>query len=125
MKIKMTVPLVEMDGDEMTRIIWKQIKDILLIPFVDLKTEYFDLSLVNRNATDDTVTTDSAKRTIELGVAVKCATITPNAQRMEEYDLKNKRLVGNFPQAFSHVSLIDSAYGFSRVESPAEHRQRS
>ena len=87
-KIQMKMPLVEMDGDEMTRIIWKQIKDILLIPFVDLKTEYFDLSLVNRNATDDTVTTDSAKRTIELGVAVKCATITPNAQRMEEYDLK-------------------------------------
>jgi len=87
-KIQMKTPLVEMDGDEMTRIIWKQIKDILLIPFIDLKTEYFDLSLVNRNETEDKVTTDSAKRTIELGVAVKCATITPNAQRMEEYDLK-------------------------------------
>ena len=87
-KIKMTTPLVEMDGDEMTRIIWKQIKDIAILPFVDLKTEYFDLGLVNRNATDDQVTIDSANRTKELGVAVKCATITPNAQRMEEYDLK-------------------------------------
>ena len=82
-KIQMKTPLVEMDGDEMTRIIWKQIKDILLIPFVDLKTEYYDLSLVNRDATDDQVTIDSANRTKELGVAVKCATITPNAQRME------------------------------------------
>ena len=87
-KIKMTTPLVEMDGDEMTRIIWKQTKDIVILPFVDLKTEYFDLGLVNRNATDDQVTIDSANRTKELGVAVKCATITPNAQRMEEYDLK-------------------------------------
>jgi len=87
-KIQMKTPLVEMDGDEMTRIIWKQIKDILLIPFVDLKTEYFDLSLVNRDATNDQVTVDSANRTRELGVAVKCATITPNAQRMEEYSLK-------------------------------------
>ena len=84
----MTTPLVEMDGDEMTRIIWKQIKDIVILPFVDLKTEYFDLGLVNRNATDDQVTIDSANRTKELGVAVKCATITPNAQRMTEYDLK-------------------------------------
>jgi len=87
-KIQMKTPLVEMDGDEMTRIIWKQIKDILLIPFVDLKTEYFDLSLVNRDATNDQVTIASANRTRELGVAVKCATITPNAQRMEEYSLK-------------------------------------
>ncbi len=87
-KIKMTTPIVEMDGDEMTRIIWKQIKDIVLLPFVDLKTEYYDLGLVNRNATDDQVTIDSANRTKELGVAVKCATITPNAQRMTEYDLK-------------------------------------
>ncbi|MEI8199292.1 MAG: NADP-dependent isocitrate dehydrogenase [Eubacteriales bacterium] len=87
-KIQMKTPLVEMDGDEMTRIIWKQIKDILLIPFVDLKTEYFDLSLVNRDATNDQITVASANRTRELGVAVKCATITPNAQRMEEYSLK-------------------------------------
>jgi len=87
-RIQMKTPLVEMDGDEMTRIIWKQIKDILLIPFIDLKTEYFDLSLVNRDATNDQVTVASANRTRELGVAVKCATITPNAQRMEEYSLK-------------------------------------
>ena len=87
-RIQMNTPLVEMDGDEMTRIIWKQIKDILLTPFLDLKTEYFDLSLVNRDATNDQVTIDSANRTRELGVAVKCATITPNAQRMEEYTLK-------------------------------------
>lgn len=86
-KIKMTTPLVEMDGDEMTRIIWKQIKDIVILPFVDLKTEYFDLGLINRNETDDQVTIDSANRTKELGVAVKCATITPNAQRMTEYNL--------------------------------------
>jgi len=84
----MTTPIVEMDGDEMTRIIWKQIKDIVLLPFVDLKTEYYDLGLVNRNATDDQITIDSANRTKELGVAVKCATITPNAQRMTEYELK-------------------------------------
>lgn len=84
----MKTPLVEMDGDEMTRIIWKQIKDILLLPFIDLKTEYYDLSLVNRDATEDQVTIDSAHRTQELGVAVKCATITPNSQRMEEYKLK-------------------------------------
>jgi len=87
-KIQMKTPLVEMDGDEMTRVIWKQIKDILLTPFIDLKTEYYDLSLINRDATNDQVTVDSANRTRELGVAVKCATITPNAQRMEEYKLK-------------------------------------
>lgn len=87
-KIQMKIPLVEMDGDEMTRVIWQQIKDILLTPFIDLKTEYYDLSLVNRDETDDKVTIDAANRTRELGVAVKCATITPNAQRMEEYTLK-------------------------------------
>ncbi|NLT12277.1 MAG: NADP-dependent isocitrate dehydrogenase [Clostridiaceae bacterium] len=87
-KIKMTTPLVEMDGDEMTRIIWQQIKDIVLTPFIDLKTEYYDLSLVHRDETNDKVTIDSAIRTQELGVAVKCATITPNAQRVEEYSLK-------------------------------------
>ena len=84
----MKTPLVEMDGDEMTRVIWKQIKDIIITPFVDLKTEYYDLGLVNRDATNDQVTIDSANRTKELGVAVKCATITPNAQRMTEYNLK-------------------------------------
>jgi isocitrate dehydrogenase len=87
-KIKMTTPLVEMDGDEMTRILWKWIKDELLLPFVDLKTEYYDLGLEYRNATDDKVTTESAEATKKYGVAVKCATITPNAARMTEYDLK-------------------------------------
>ena len=87
-KIKMTTPLVEMDGDEMTRILWKMIKDELLLPFVDLKTEYYDLGLEHRNATNDQVTIDSAEATKKYGVAVKCATITPNAARMEEYDLK-------------------------------------
>ena len=86
-KIAMKTPLVEMDGDEMTRVVWKQIKDIVILPFVDLKTEYFDLGLPNRDATNDQVTIDSANRTKELGVAVKCATITPNAQRMTEYNL--------------------------------------
>ena len=87
-KIPMTTPLVEMDGDEMTRIVWTMIKDILLIPYVELKTEYYDLGLVHRNETDDKVTYDSAYATKKYGVAVKCATITPNAQRVEEYDLK-------------------------------------
>lgn len=87
-KIKMVTPLVEMDGDEMTRIIWKMIKDILLTPYVDLNTEYYDLGLVHRNDTDDKVTFDSAEATKKYGVAVKCATITPNAARMPEYNLK-------------------------------------
>ncbi len=87
-KIQMTTPLVEMDGDEMTRIIWKYIKDELIIPFVDLKTEYYDLGLENRNATNDQVTVDSANATMKYGVAVKCATITPNAARVKEYNLK-------------------------------------
>ena len=87
-KIQMKTPLVEMDGDEMTRIIWKMIKDILITPYVDLKTEYYDLGLVHRNETNDQVTFDSAEATKKYGVAVKCATITPNAARMTEYDLK-------------------------------------
>ena len=87
-KIKMTTPLVEMDGDEMTRILWKMIKDELLLPFIDLKTEYYDLGLEYRNETNDQVTIDSAKATQKYGVAVKCATITPNAARMTEYNLK-------------------------------------
>ncbi len=87
-KIKMITPLVEMDGDEMTRIIWKLIKEILIEPFVELKTEYYDLGLKNRDLTDDKVTIDSALATLKYGVAVKCATITPNAQRVEEYSLK-------------------------------------
>ena len=87
-KIPMTTPLVEMDGDEMTRILWKMIKDELLIPFVDLKTEYYDLGLEYRNETNDQVTIDSANATKKYGVAVKCATITPNAARVKEYNLK-------------------------------------
>jgi isocitrate dehydrogenase len=87
-KIKMTTPLVEMDGDEMTRILWKMIKDELLLPYVELKTEYYDLGLEHRNETDDQVTIDSAEATKKYGVAVKCATITPNAARMDEYHLK-------------------------------------
>lgn len=87
-KIKMTTPLVEMDGDEMTRILWQMIKDELLLPFIDLKTEYYDLGLKYRNETNDQVTIDSANATLKYGVAVKCATITPNAARMTEYDLK-------------------------------------
>lgn len=87
-KIKMTTPLVEMDGDEMTRILWKMIKDTLLLPYIDLKTEYYDLGLKKRNATNDQVTIDSANATKKYGVAVKCATITPNAARMTEYNLK-------------------------------------
>ena len=87
-KIQMTTPLVEMDGDEMTRIIWQIIKDELICPFVDLKTEYYDLGLKKRDETDDQVTVDAAEATRRLGVAVKCATITPNAARVEEYGLK-------------------------------------
>ncbi len=87
-KIKMITPLVEMDGDEMTRILWQMIKEELILPYVDLKSEYYDLGLENRNATDDQVTIDSANATLKYGVAVKCATITPNAARMSEYKLK-------------------------------------
>ena len=87
-KIQMKTPLVEMDGDEMTRIIWKMIKDILLTPYIDLKCEYYDLGLEYRNETNDKVTFDSAEATKKYGVAVKCATITPNAARMDEYNLK-------------------------------------
>ena len=86
-KIQMATPLVEMDGDEMTRILWKMIKDELILPFVDLKTEYYDLGLPHRDETNDQVTIDSAKAAMKYGVAVKCATITPNAQRMDEYKL--------------------------------------
>ena len=87
-KIQMTTPLVEMDGDEMTRILWKMIKDILILPYVDLKTEYYDLGMEYRDQTDDQVTIDSALATKKYGVAVKCATITPNAARVKEYNLK-------------------------------------
>ena len=87
-KIKMTNPIVEMDGDEMTRILWKMIKEELLLPYIDLKTEYYDLGLEHRNETNDQVTIDSAMATKKYKVAVKCATITPNAARMTEYNLK-------------------------------------
>jgi len=87
-KIKMTIPLVEMDGDEMTRVIWKMIKEILIEPYVELKSEYYDLGLEKRNETNDQITIDSANATKKHGVAVKCATITPNAERMKEYTLK-------------------------------------
>ena len=87
-KIAMTTPLVEMDGDEMTRVLWADIKEMLLLPFIDLKTEYYDLGLPNRDKTGDQVTIDSANATKKYGVAVKCATITPNAQRVEEYNLR-------------------------------------
>ena len=84
-KIQMTTPIVEMDGDEMTRVLWAMIKEKLILPFVDLKTEYYDLGLLNRNATEDRITVEAAEATKKYGVAVKCATITPNKQRMEEY----------------------------------------
>ncbi len=87
-KIKMTTPLVEMDGDEMTRVLWKMIKEHLILPYIDLKSEYYDLGLEHRNETDDKVTIESAEATKKYGVAVKCATITPNSARMEEYSLK-------------------------------------
>ncbi len=87
-KIQMTTPIVEMDGDEMTRILWNEIKEELLSPYIDLKTEYYDLGLEHRNETEDKVTVESAKATLKYGVAVKCATITPNAARMKEYSLK-------------------------------------
>ena len=87
-KIQMKTPLVEMDGDEMTRVLWQMIKDELLVPFIDLKTEYYDLGLEKRDETDDQITADSAEATLKYGVAVKCATITPNPARVEEYHLK-------------------------------------
>ena len=87
-KIQMKTPLVEMDGDEMTRIIWQILKDELITPFIDLKSEYYDLGLKHRDETNDQVTVDSAEATKKYGVAVKCATITPNAARMDEYNLK-------------------------------------
>ena len=106
-KIRMITPLVELDGDEMTRIIWQQIKDILLLPFVDLKTEYYDLGLPNRDKTDDQVTVDSAEATKKYGVAVKCATITPNAARMEEYKL---RRLYKSPNATIRASLDGTVF---------------
>src|SRR5450756_2357946 len=89
-KIAMTTPIVEMNGDEMTRVLWAWVKDKLLTPYVDLKTEYYDLGLKHRDDTDDKVTMDAAEATKRLGVAVKCATITPNAERVKEYTLKTQ-----------------------------------
>ena len=91
-KIQMTTPIVEMDGDEMTRILWRMIKDDLLLPYIDLKTDYYDLGLEHRNETDDQVTVDSANATKKYKVAVKCATITPNAARVKEYELRCGRV---------------------------------
>ena len=106
-KIKMTTPLVEMDGDEMTRILWKMIKDELLLPFIDLKTEYYDLGLEYRNETNDQVTIDSAEATKKYGVAVKCATITPNAARMTEYNLKG---MGKSPNGTIRAALDGTVF---------------
>ena len=103
-KIQMKTPLVEMDGDEMTRIIWQDIKDILLTPYIDLKTEYYDLGLVHRNETDDQVTVDSANAAKKYGVAVKCATITPNAARMPD---TTSRKCGNPLTALSGLFLTE------------------
>ena len=105
-KIKMTTPLVEMDGDEMTRVLWKLIKEELLLPYVDLNTEYYDLGLVHRNETNDQVTVDSAEATKKYGVAVKCATITPNAAAQRHADAGRKLLLrkpgGYRPGAVRH-----------------------
>ena len=107
MKIQMKTPLVEMDGDEMTRILWRMIKDELILPFVDLKTEYYDLGLPERERTHDRVTLESAEATKKYGVAVKCATITPNKQRVEEYGLSEMWKSPNGTiRAYLDLSLI-------------------
>ena len=111
-KIKMTTPLVEMDGDEMTRILWRTIKDELILPFVDLKTEYYDLGLPNRDATGDQVTMDAALANKKYGVSVKCATITPNAQRMDEYKLHEMWKSPNGTiRAKKPITIARHAYG--------------
>ena len=112
-KIKMTTPLVEMDGDEMTRVLWKLIKEELLLPYVDLNTEYYDLGLVHRNETNDQVTVDSAEATKKYGVAVKCATITPNAARVKEYNLKEmyKSPNGTIRAMKKPITIARHAYG--------------
>ena len=107
-RIKMTTPIVEMDGDEMTRILWKMIKERLILPYVDLKTEYYDLGLVHRDETRDQVTIDAAEATKKYGVAVKCATITPNAQRMEEYHLHEMWKSPNDPRAARRNGVSDA-----------------
>ena len=115
-KIAMKTPLVEMDGDEMTRIIWKMIKDELICPYVDLKTEYYDLGLENREATHDQVTVDSAEATKRLGVAVKCATITPNAARMDEYHLSQ---MWKSPNGTIRAILDGTVYKNTELRIPA------
>ena len=105
-KIQMKTPLVEMDGDEMTRIIWQYIKDELIYPYVDLKSEYFDLGLKHRDETGDQVTIDSANAALKYGVAVKCATITPNDARVKEYDLKEMYKSPNGIIRGHHSSLL-------------------
>ena len=118
-KIEMKTPLVEMDGDEMTRVIWQMLKDKLILPFVDLKTEYYDLGLKKRNETNDQITVDSAEATKKYGVAVKCATITPNAARMDEYDLKEmfrapilvKGITPYIPTWTKPICIARHAYG--------------
>ena len=117
-KIKMKTPLVEMDGDEMTRVIWRMIKDILILPYIDLKTEYYDLGLVHRNETDDKVTIESAEATKKYGVAVKCATITPNAARME----RCSRYSFYHSYHFHHSSRADNIRPFSLQMRSAQDR---
>ena len=121
-KIPMKTPLVEMDGDEMTRVIWKMIKDILLTPYVDLKTEYYDLGLEHREATKDQVTIDSAEATKKYGVAVKCATITPNAARVKEYNLTEmwKSPNGTIRAILDGVPHADFAEGHHTVHSDVD-----
>ena len=116
-KIPMKTPLVEMDGDEMTRVIWKMIKDILLTPYVDLKTEYYALGLEHREATKDQVTIDSAEATKKYGVAVKCATITPNAARVKEYNLTE---MWKSPNGTIRAILDDFAEGHHAVHSDVD-----
>ena len=117
-KIQMKTPLVEMDGDEMTRVLWKMIKDELICPFVELKTEYYDLGLLHRNETKDQVTVDAALATRKYGVAVKCATITPNAQRMAEYP----QLTEMWKKPERHHPLHPGRHGLSRAD-PARFHQ--
>jgi len=111
-KIEMKTPLVEMDGDEMTRVIWKMIKDELIHPFINLKSEYYDLGLKYRNETNDKVTAESAQATLKYGVAVKCATITPNAARVKEYaHLKNR------PRVLTKIDyLLDQSFLLQKID---------
>jgi len=122
-KIQMITPLVEMDGDEMTRILWKMIKDELILPFVDLKSEYYDLGLKHRDETDDRVTVESANATKRLGVAVKCATITPNAARVKEYDLTRSALM-NWIQKYNKTGSFKESDNISEEEKECRAKRR-